>query len=147
MKTFIETERLILREILPTDEAALFELDRDPEVHKYLGKVPASGIEQTRAVIKMIRQHYFDNGIGRWAIIDKSTNDFIGWTGLKLLREKTNGHIDFYDLGYRIIQKYWGKGIATETALTSLRYGFNNLNEKEIYGMCEKENQGSKNVL
>ena len=33
----IETERLILREILHSDADAMFELDSDPEVHRYLG--------------------------------------------------------------------------------------------------------------
>jgi RimJ/RimL family protein N-acetyltransferase len=32
MNFFIETERLILREILPTDESELFELDSNPNV-------------------------------------------------------------------------------------------------------------------
>jgi hypothetical protein len=40
VKIFAETERLILREILPTDIDGLFELDFDPEVHKYLGNKP-----------------------------------------------------------------------------------------------------------
>ena len=57
----------------------------------------------------MIRQQYIDNGIDRWAIINKETNDFIGWTGLKFVTETTNNHINFYDLGYRLIEKYWAK--------------------------------------
>lgn len=147
MKIHIETERLILREILPTDEAGLFELDSDPAVHTYLGKNPVVHIEQIRELIQMIRKQYADNGIGRWAIIDKSTFDFIGWAGLKLVKEKTNNQIDFYDLGYRIIQKYWGKGIATEAASATLQYGFKRVNLTEIYSMCEIENKGSANVL
>jgi len=41
-RVFLETERLILREILPSDVNGLFELDSDPEVHRYLGKKPAA---------------------------------------------------------------------------------------------------------
>ena len=40
MKVFVETERLILRELLPTDIDGMFELDSDPVVHKYLGNNP-----------------------------------------------------------------------------------------------------------
>lgn len=143
----IETERLFLREILPTDECGLFELESDPRVHTYLGENPVIGIGQVRDIIKMIRRQYAELGIGRLAIIDKSTNAFIGWAGLKLVKEKTNNQINFYDLGYRIIQKHWGKGIATEASHATLTYGFNKLNLAEIYGMCEVGNQGSKNVL
>ena len=42
MNIFVETERLILREILPTDVEGLFELDSDPEVHRYLGNKPVT---------------------------------------------------------------------------------------------------------
>lgn len=147
MKIFIETERLVIREILPTDENGLFELDSNPNVHTYLGNKPAQNNEQIREVIKNIRQQYLDNGIGRWAIIDKNTNDFIGWTGLKFVTETTNKQIDFYDLDYRLIEKYWGKGIATETTKATLEYAFNKLNLTEIYGMCDVGNIASKNVL
>ncbi len=147
MKFFIETERLILREILPSDESGLFELDSNPNVHTYLGNNPVDNISQIREVITMIRQQYIDNGIGRWAIIDKDTNEFMGWTGLKLVTETINNHINFYDLGYRLIEKYWGKGIATETTKATLKYSFEILNLKDIYAMCEIGNAGSKNVL
>ena len=113
MKIFAETERLILREILPTDVEGMYELDSDPEVHKYLGNKPVTSREQTVDVIHFIRQQYVDNGIGRCAIIDKKSNEFIGWTGLKLVTYKTNHHTNYYDLDYRLIKKYWGKGIAT----------------------------------
>ncbi|MGB5024733.1 MAG: GNAT family N-acetyltransferase [Saprospiraceae bacterium] len=144
---YIETERLILREILPTDETGFFELDSNPEVHTYLGGKPVQNMEQIRTAIKNIRQQYIENGIGRIAIIDKNTNAFIGWTGLKLVREPINNHIHFYDLGYRLIEKYWGKGIATETTIATLKYAFDILNLEEIVGMCDTRNTGSANVL
>lgn len=147
MKTFAETERLILREILPTDINGLFELDSDPEVHKYLGNKPVTDKSQTVDAINFIRQQYIDNGIGRWAIIEKETNNFIGWTGLKLEKIKTNNHTNYYDLGYRIIRKYWGKGFATESAISSLQYGFDILDINEIFAAADCENIGSNKIL
>lgn len=147
IKVFSETERFILREILPTDVDKLFELDSDPEVHRYLGDSPVTGKDQIIDVINFIRQQYVDNGIGRWAIIDKKTNDFIGWTGLKFVTDLTNNHKNYYDLGYRLIKKYWGQGIATETALASLNYAFDKLNADEVYAMADCENDSSNKIL
>ncbi len=147
MKIFAETERLILREILPSDDKGMFALDSDKDVHKYLGNKPIISIEQARQTIDLVRQQYIDNGIGRWAIIDKNTNNFIGWTGLKLVKELTNNHKNYYDLGYRLIKKYWGKGFATETAKASLDYGFSTLNLTEIFGTADINNLASRNVL
>lgn len=147
MKIFVETERFILREILPTDIDGMFALDNDPEVHKFLGCKVIATREQTVEVIDFIRQQYVNNGIGRWAIIDKKTGEFIGWTGLKFVTELTNKHKNYYDLGYRLIKKYWGRGIATETAIASLRYSFDKLNANDVYAMADVKNISSNKIL
>ena len=65
MRIFVETDRLILRELLPQDELGMFELDSDPEVHRFLGNQPVKDMERIREVITFVRQQYVDNGIGR----------------------------------------------------------------------------------
>lgn len=147
VKIFAETERLILREIIPSDIDGMFELDSDPEVHKFLGNKPVTDRKQIVNVINFIRKQYIDNGIGRWAIVDKKTNDFIGWTGLKFVTDLTNNRKNYYDLGYRLKKKYWGKGIATETAIVSLDYAFNKLKVEEVYAAASCENIGSNKIL
>jgi len=147
MKTSLETERLIIRELLLTDIDGMYALDADQDVHKYIGNNPVQTKEQSLEVINFIRQQYVDNGIGRWAIIDKSTNDFMGWTGLKYITEEINHHIHYYDLGYRLRKKYWGKGIASESALASLRLAFEALKASEVYAIAHIENLGSNAVL
>ncbi|MEO8085420.1 MAG: GNAT family N-acetyltransferase [Bacteroidota bacterium] len=147
MKIFAETERLILREILPIDAEPFFEMDSDPEVHKFLGTKPVSGIEEIINVIRFVQQQYIENGIGRWAIIEKSSGQFMGWTGLKLMKKYFNNQINFHDLGYRLLQKHWGKGYATESANASLQYAFEQMKLKEVIGMVNVTNTKSNRVL
>ncbi len=147
MKIFIETERLILRELLDSDVKGIFELDADPEVHEYLGKNPITTIEQASEVISFIRKQYVDNGIGRLAIIEKETNSFVGWGGFKLVTELTNGHQHYYDLGYRLVKRFWGKGYATEAAKGSIAYAFNELKLSTIYAIADANNMPSRHVL
>ncbi len=147
MKIFAETDRLIIRELLPTDVDGMFELDANPEVHKYLGNNPIKNKEQAANNIAFIQQQYIDNGIGRWAIIDKVSGDFVGWTGLKYITELINNKKNYYDIGYRLKQKYWGKGIATESAIASIKYAFTTLNIKEIYAIADCNNEGSNTIL
>ena len=146
MKVHIETDRFIIRELEEYDAEGIFELDSDPEVHEFLGKKPIKTIDEAYKVIDFIRKQYVSNGIGRWAIIDKKTEDFIGWTGLKYekgLRKEFN----YYDLGYRLRKKYWGKGIATETAIESLKYGFQILGLKEIGAAADVNHLVSNKIL
>ena len=103
MTFYLETERLILRELLPTDDEAMFELDSNPEVHKYLGNNPVRNIEECRTTIELVRKQYIENGIGRFAMIEKSSGNFTGWTGLKFIKVPINNHINFYEVGYRLI--------------------------------------------
>lgn len=150
MEVFAETERLILREIMPTDIEGMFELDSDPIVHKYLGNKPVKTKKDTEEAISFIRQQYVDRGIGRWAVIEKSSGDFIGWSGLKLNtgeKEVLNGKQHFYDIGYRFIPRYWGKGYATESALVALNYGFEVKKYDVITGIALADNIGSNKVL
>lgn len=147
MNIFAETKRLVLREILPSDAEGLFELDSDPEVHRYLGNKPVKDKAKIFDIIAFIRQQYADNGIGRWAVVDKVTGDFMGWSGIKLETNTTNGHQNYYDLGYRLIRRYWGQGIATESAIASLDYGFQKLHINEVYGAASCENKASNKVL
>jgi ribosomal-protein-alanine N-acetyltransferase len=147
MKIFIETERLLLRELLPSDDKGMFELDSDPEVHKYLGNKPQLAIEESRKVIEFIRKQYADNGIGRWAMVQKETGEFIGWAGLKYMTVLTNGHINYYDLGYRLMRRHWEKGYATEAAKASLEYGLNELKQHKLYAMADINNAASRHVL
>ena len=123
----------------------MFELDSDPEVHKYLGNNPVKTIQESEKIIPIIRKQYIDNGIGRWAIIDKKSKEFIGWSGLKY--ETALRNFNYYDLGYRLKKEFWGKGIATETALAALKYGFEELNLKEICAAAAPENIASNKVI
>ena len=147
MQIHIETERLLLRELEEGDVNGMFELDADEEVHRYLGNTPIRTLEEAKNNIDFIRMQYRENGIGRWAVIEKNTGLFLGWSGFKLITEPINGKVNYFDLGYRFIKRAWGQGYATETSLASLRYGFSQLKQTSIYGMADVEHAASNRIL
>ncbi len=148
MKIYTETKRLILREIVQTDLEAMFELDSDPEVHKYLGNKPVKSIEESQKYIDSLQQQYTERGIGRWAVINKETQEFMGWSGLKLNTEESmNSYINYYDVGYRLMKPFWGKGYATESGKAAIQYAFETMKLKTVYGITEMGNQASHDAL
>jgi len=146
MKKVLETDRLYFRELLPSDVEFMFELESDPAVVQYAGDAPLTHRDQAHQRIEGIRKQYQDYGVGRWAAVLKDTNEFIGWAGLKYIQE-LNGRTDNYDLGYRFLRQYWGKGYATESAKAFVRYGFDDLKLTRISATADVRHVASVKVL
>ncbi len=145
MDLYIETERLILRPFGRQDRAGLFALDSNPNVLKYIGIPPLQKLEETDRLIDKVHKQYLDHGTGRLSAIDKKSQEFIGWGGIKY--EQNIREENYYDLGYRIIEEYWGKGFGTEIAKASLAIGFQQLKLNEIYAAADAKNIASNVIL
>ena len=150
MTYHIETQRLILRDIRDCDLEGMYELDSNPLVHKYLGNQPITNKTQAQTYIDSIKSQYIERGIGRFAVIEKASGDFIGWSGLKFNtgdQEALGEKRDFYDIGYRLIPRYWNKGYASESSIKMLDFGFRELQLDLITGAAETENIASNKIL
>ena len=140
MKWILETERLKLREFELDDAVKMWELNEGIDVIKYTGDPAFDSIEAARQFIEAY-DHYEKEGFGRWAVILKTSGEFIGWCGLK---RHEGGMVD---IGFRFFKRDWGKGYATESAKACLSYGFTKLGMNEIIGRAAKANVASVRVL
>jgi [ribosomal protein S5]-alanine N-acetyltransferase len=140
----LETARLRLREMVEADAHDVYLLNSSPNVMRYLGaERPLSSVDEALALLReRIFPQYRNYGVGRWAVILKDNDLFIGWCGLKYEPAANE-----YDLGYRFIQNYWGKGYATEAARGVLEYCRQHLTGKRIVGKALIENVASVRVL
>ncbi len=137
----IETPRILLRQFQEEDAQNMFELNNDWDVLKYTGDKPFDTVNEALEFIKCYDQ-YQKYGMGRLSILSKESGEYLGWCGLKYQPEKNE-----VDLGYRLHKRHWGKGYATESALVSLAYGFEQLNLDEIFARAMKENLASIRVF
>lgn len=143
MKIILQSERIFFREFTTGDAALILTLNSDPEVVKYVHEEPITDPDTALAnIINRIIPQYYTYGYGRWAAILKDRNEFIGWCGLKYRPERNE-----IDLGYRFLQNHWGKGYATESALATLKHGFEKLNIPAITAMAHIENTASLKVI
>ncbi|WP_410879979.1 GNAT family N-acetyltransferase [Myroides sp. DW712] len=147
MTTIIETDRLIIREITKEDAQGIYNLDSDERVVKYVGSMVITSLEEANEIIEFIQKQYSDFGIGRWAIIEKDTGEFIGWCGFKLVENGLNGLREYLDLAYRFRFDAWGKGYATEATQACLAYAEQNFQHHPVFAVSEVENESSKRVL
>src|ERR1700750_2464326 len=128
MKKIIETDRLVLRELTTDDAEYFYELNLNINVIRYTGNLPFVSIEEARSFLEHYKD-YHQNGYGRWAVINKSDHEFLGWCGLKY-DPATNET----DIGFRFFEQYWNKGFATESAEACVHYGFEKLKLTKIIG-------------
>ena len=141
--TLLTTTRLALREMTEADATHVFRLNSAAEVVQYVGE-PVLASE--RAALEILRTHilpqYRTYRVGRWAVELKDNATFIGWCGLKYVPED-----NAYDLGYRFMKDYWGKGYATEAAQEVLHYARRHLGGARIVGKALLDNTPSIRVL
>lgn len=137
-----QTPRFLLRQFSREDAKLIFDLNQNPNVLRYIHEKPPSSLQEAETIIEQIILPQYELRLGRWAIIDKQSGEFHGWCGLKFRTE-----LNETDLGYRLFETSWGKGIATETSLYSLRYGFEMLKLELITGRAHIHNHASLHVL
>lgn len=143
MEMILETDRLLLRKYVEEDAEAFFQLNSDPRVLRFVPDSALLDVEQARQIlIDHPIADYRRHGFGRGACILKSTGQQIGFAGLKYLEE-----LGEVDVAYRLPPAFWGQGLATEAAVASVRYGFDQLGLKRIIGLAMPENVASIRVL
>ena len=137
----LKTNRLYLRRLTIDDAKSLYLLNLDPDVIKYTGDKPFKNMADAKTFLTNY-DHYKKYDFGRWAVINKENNKFLGWCGLKYTQE-----IEEYDIGFRFFKNEWNKGYATESAVACVNLGFEKYKMSEIVGRAMKENTGSIRVL
>ena len=132
-----------IRPLRESDLPELMVLEQDPEVLRYItdGKpLPTADIEARLHKAIDFYQHH--GGLGKFAVIDREHHDFLGWACLQPLDQTSE-----IEIGYRLHQKAWGRGIATETSQLLRDYFFDQLGHKRLVGVVRADNLASKRVL
>ena len=138
----LETPRLLLRKKVVEDAPFFLELNSNILVTQYTGDGPFDNLKAAEDIVKYVIGQYEQNGYGRWLVAEKTTNNPIGWCGLKFHTDTKET-----DIGYRLLESAWGKGYATESAKACIDYGFKHFNLNHIIGNAMKENIASINVF
>ncbi len=140
----LRTKRLILRPFTEADAPAYHALVSDPEVLRYTGENPVTTVEEALAILRSRPlRDYAVHGFGRMACVLLESNELIGFCGLKRL-EDFNSEVD---IGYRFVARYWGLGLASESAAALYQQGKDQLQLARIIGLVIPENNGSVRVL
>lgn len=137
-----ETERLIVRQFdFDEDAENFFLINGDKEVMQYI-RAPKSKAECDEFLKEVIAWYETDIGRGRWAVIEKSSKNFVG----SFAFIPVTGTSD-YQLGYALLKHHWGKGYATELMKEGIQYVFQTTDLEKVFGITESAHVVSQRVL
>jgi ribosomal-protein-alanine N-acetyltransferase len=139
----LETPRLILRQIVPSDADALFATFSDPAVMKYYGDPAHQSIEDSRDLIQR-QQHWYTRHEGiRWGITRTGEDTVIGSCGFFLFDEEFRRA----EMGYELAQAYWRQAIMREALGAIIAYAFSETALRRIEAVVNGGNESSKSLL
>ncbi len=142
----VETERLRLRDWEDPDEQRFFEIMNTPAVMRHLGGMQTP--DEWRASFERIRGFTRDFGHTFWIVEDKATGQIQGFCGLKRVNAPGAGDLTGTpEIGWRLRESAWGKGIAKEAAIASLDLGFGRFCYDHIIAMTIPPNVESQGLM
>ena len=139
----LETKRLLLRRLLPTDFDDLVVLYSDPEVRRYFPEGTLTREETQEELEWFLNGHPKHPELGLWATIHKQTGRFIGRCGL--LPWTIDGQYEV-EVAYMIAKEFWRQGLGTEAAQGILDYGFDTLGLSRLICLIDHDNIASQKV-
>ncbi len=153
----LETERLILREIVESDDAFMLDLLNQPSFIKYIGDRNVRTLEQSREFIESrYQKSYAENGFGLYAVElkaesvsqeiqnpkSKIQNSVIGICGF--VKRDT---LPDADIGFAFLPQFEKKGYAFESAAAVMKMGREVLGLNRVLAITTLDNESSGRLL
>lgn len=144
MKIYIVTERLILRSWKYEDRKPFAEMNGNKNVMRYFPAILSE--EESNAFVNRINAEFEETGFGLYAVEIKESGEFIGYVGF----HRFNFDAPFspnWEIGWRISDKFWHKGYATEAAAACINYAREKQLCDRLYSLTAHANITSENVM
>ena len=140
----IETDRLLLREIVASDAPALLAMHGDAQAMRWFGSDPLTELAQAEKLVEMFAgwRHMPNPGV-RWGIQRKPDGTLIGSCGLS----KSNRGWKSCIIGSALARAAWGPGFMTEALSEALAWGFRDMELHRVEAQVHPENAASMKLL
>src|SRR5215813_15272672 len=119
----LQTPRLTLTRIRPTDAQAVYELFSDPKVLEYYNLEPLESLCDAGKLMQLFESR-FDVMAGiRWATRERGSDSLIGTCG----SNSWNAKMRHGGIGYDLKHSHWRRGLATEAVTEIVHAAFSDL--------------------
>jgi RimJ/RimL family protein N-acetyltransferase len=140
----IETERLRLRDWSDADAEPFAAMNADRCVMAFFPALLER--EQSDELMARIRSNMARDGFGLYAVEERRTSLFIGFTGLAVATFAAP-FTPATEIGWRLSRQAWGKGYASEAAAAVRDHAFEALGLAELVSFTSQQNYRSRRVM
>ena len=139
----IETERLILRKVVPADAADLFAYGRDPEVARHVLWDAYRSEAEARMYVRYLQRQYRGDQPTSWGIVHKTDRKMIGTIGFMWWNHDHNST----EVGYSLSRSYWNHGYMSEALSPIIDFAFEQMCVHRVEAQHESDNPASGRVM
>ena len=139
----LETERLVLRELIKEDAKGIFACFSNDEVTRFYGQETLKNMEEAEKFVDFFSKNYNEKRGIRWGIERKGISGIIGTIGFNAWSPKHKRA----EIGYEIHPEQWRKGYTSEAVSKVLSYGFDQMGLTRIGAVVFIENIASNKLL
>lgn len=136
----LQTPRLLLREIVPTDAPALYAVHGDPDAMRWFGSDPVPDLAAAAKLVDLFAGwRALPNPGTRWGLQPRGQHELVGSCGLfawnRAWRKCT--------LGYELNASARGQGLMHEALQACLAWGFEHMQLNRVEALVHPENAAS----
>jgi len=140
----IEFDGMVLRKPELSDVEALFEIYNNKKLFEYTPSILKKTKEEVAEMIKRFHQQFDDKRMIRMAITLEDEGDFV--VGVAEMYAY-NADVNMIAIGYRVNERFWGRGIATKSVNAMIKFLFEEIGINRIYAEAMLSHEASLVVL
>lgn len=140
----LETNRLILRRVVPADVEDILRHYSQEAVTHFLDIESIHTLEEAERIIQFFERGYQQERWMRWGIELKENGRLVGTAGFNNW-ECHRGH--YGEIGFDLSSEYWGQSIMVEALTTLIRFGFEEMRLNRIEALVMLHAEQAMNVL
>lgn len=151
--TTLHTERLRLEPFADRHLDGLHEMNRKPEVMRFISGRPETR-DETAAAIARVQRSWSVLGTSWWAFIDMASGRVAGAGCIQYARRDADLPADLgslrrnpLEIGWRLHPDFWHQGLASEAASCMAAFAFEALAAPEIIAVRHPDNIASARVM
>jgi RimJ/RimL family protein N-acetyltransferase len=139
----IETRRIMLRKIKPSDAEAIFKMRTNGRMNQFILREDMDQAADAGALVNKVSESYINKTAIGWAGVYKENNHLIGTCGFNAIDHENNRS----EIVGEMMVDYWGKHLALEALDAMLDYGFTKLQLHSVEAKVLPENKSAIHLL